>query len=119
MKQKRRTKLDPMLAMINVVFLLLAFFLMGHFEPSPPASIQLPIALNFDEVVAAKRAYIDADGLFYFEDHTGDMAIELAGLSKGQLMLSVDAELPANALPKILSELSFGGLNDFTLEVAQ
>lgn len=41
---KFRRGLDPMLTMINVVFLLLAFFIQGSFEEPEPSSFELPIA---------------------------------------------------------------------------
>jgi biopolymer transport protein ExbD len=94
--------------MINVVFLLLIFFLMtAQIVPPAPFDMTLPTAEG-DEDVGQMALYINANGDIAFETARGDAALaEAAALPEGKpLRLYADATLPAATLAQVLSRLA-------------
>ncbi len=114
---KTRRGLDPMLAMINVVFLLLAFFMLGNFEEPKPASLELPKAKGQDAPAGAV-IFISQDGDFEFEGLTGEAALNEAK-QRAELRVAADARLKANELIALLNTLRREGVVIDGIEVAE
>lgn len=94
--------------MINVVFLLLIFFLMtAQIVPPAPFDLTLPSASG-DEDAGQTALYISADGEIAFETARGDAALsQAASLPEGTpLRLYADATLPAATLAQVLAQLT-------------
>ncbi|CUH85931.1 ExbD/TolR family protein [Thalassovita mediterranea] len=76
----RPPKAESIVPMINVVFLLLIFFLMtAQIAPPDPFEVTPPEATAAAEPQAELMLYLNADGVLAFEDHRG--AAVLAALS--------------------------------------
>lgn len=110
----RRPRAESIVPMINVVFLLLIFFLMTSrlaqpepFEVTPPEAA-LEAAPEADPVL-----FIDAEGRMYFDGAEGEAAIaRLAATSESgaAVQLRADSKLEAKTLARILRELAAAGL---------
>lgn len=101
--------------MINVVFLLLIFFLMtAQIAPPMPFDVALPRATG-DEDSGQGALYISTDGEIAFETARGDAALTQAAKSDGPLRLHADASLPAATLARVLAQLSTLGATQIEL----
>jgi len=109
-KRKPEASIIPM---INVVFLLLIFFLMtSQITPPEPFEVTLPQADVLAESAADLTIHVSKTGEVQFEELTDDAAFQrLAGRmeTKVALRLRVDAELPATKLAQIMARLSMTG----------
>ena len=105
----RRQPSESIVPMINVVFLLLIFFMMSAtIAPAPPFDLTLPQAETDAPVEGAQTAYIARDGRFGFAGAVGDAAwraIEDAD-TDDQISLRADASLEARVLAQTLARLS-------------
>ncbi len=104
----RRASREPVVPMINVVFLLLIFFLMtAQIVPPAPFDMTLPTAEG-DEDAGQMALYINANGDIVFETARGDAALtQAAALPEGTpLRLYADATLPAATLAQVLTRLA-------------
>ncbi|MFP7571239.1 ExbD/TolR family protein [Marivita sp. S2033] len=102
----RRASREPVVPMINVVFLLLIFFLMtAQIVPPAPFDLTLPTA-DGDEDAGDATLYISADGDIAFEALRGDTALVQAAARTDTLRLSADAALNAQTLARLLGELA-------------
>lgn len=104
----RRASREPVVPMINVVFLLLIFFLMtAQIAPPAPFDLTLPSASG-DEDAGQTALYISADGEIAFESARGDAALsQAASLPEDTpLRLYADATLPAATLAQVLTQLA-------------
>lgn len=104
----RRASREPVVPMINVVFLLLIFFLMtAQIVPPAPFDLTLPNASG-DEDAGQMALYINANGEIAFETARGEAALaRAADLPKGTpLRLYADATLPAATLAQVLTRLA-------------
>jgi biopolymer transport protein ExbD len=103
----RRENIVPM---INVVFLLLIFFLMtASLEPAPPIEIGLPAA-EADPGTDLHRLFVGAGGELVFNEARGDAALALLAQTGGAVVIHADAGLPASALARLLADLATLGL---------
>ena len=118
----RRPRAESIVPMINVVFLLLIFFLMTSrlaqpdpFEVNPPeADLETP--LNADATL-----YVDKAGRLSFDGQDGDAALaRLAEISSADavLQLRADAELEAATAAGLLRDLSAAGFARVELVVS-
>ncbi|MCK0149078.1 biopolymer transporter ExbD [Marivita sp. S6314] len=108
MRRPRRTSREPVVPMINVVFLLLIFFLMtAQIVPPAPFDITLPTAGGEDDA-ARDTLYLGADGTMAFADARGDAALAAAVAASEQSPLRVlaDAQLDAATLARTLASLT-------------
>ena len=113
----QRSSREPVVPMINVVFLLLIFFLMtAQIVPPAPFDLTLPEA-GGDEDQGAAELYISADGEVAFETLRGDAALALAATRANEAPLRVhaDATLSAAALATILRQLAEQGATQVEL----
>ena len=128
-----RKSADNMLPMINVVFLLLIFFLMVAQLKQPEAfEVRPPMAHDaMQDRAEAKGEFtllLSADGLPGYRDTTGEsaftslqsartvhcLAVDCAAMSPG-LTLRADAALPASALAAVLPRLAALGFSEVRL----
>lgn len=121
---QKRAQPESIVPMINVVFLLLIFFLMtSEIAPPAPAEITNPVSQSeAAEPVAEPKLYVDKAGEIYFEDLTGEAALTaLQGLSAEapKVLLSADEGVEASKLAALLSKLAAAGLSDVELVVAR
>lgn len=119
----RRRSGESIVPMINVVFLLLIFFLMTSQLATPaPFEVTPPEAQAEAQAEAEPILYVSRDGRIAFDGREGAQAIRaLAGqrAGGGVIQLRADAGLEAARLAAILRDLSQAGLSRVELVVAR
>jgi len=117
----RRLPPENMLPMINVVFLLLIFFLMSaQLAPPEPFPVEPPKAEDGAEAEGMLTLYISAEGEIAFRDAIGQhesiavLSTEYAALCDGgcediRVQIRADAGAPAEALAALLPALGAEG----------
>ncbi|EDZ44945.1 transport energizing protein, ExbD/TolR family [Rhodobacterales bacterium Y4I] len=117
----RRPRSESIVPMINVVFLLLIFFLMTSRLAKPdPFEVTPPEAALDTEAAAEAVLYVDAQGQMHFDGTGGEAAIArlaAAGAGSSVVQLRADAGLEAAALARILRQLAAAGLSRAELTV--
>lgn len=117
----RRPARESIVPMINVVFLLLIFFLMTSRLADPePFDVSPPEADLETEAQAEPVLFVDATGRMHFDGHEGpDALAHLSSLSADApiVQLRADAKLEAKALAAILRNLAEAGLSRAELVV--
>lgn len=118
----RKPRAESIVPMINVVFLLLIFFLMTSNLAKPePFEIAPPEASSNIEPEVERMLYVDKDGLTSFEGSQGDKALSaLAEISSTDNIIQVraDGALEATVMAGLLRELTALGLTRVELVVA-
>lgn len=119
----KRPRGESIVPMINVVFLLLIFFLMTSQLASPePFAVEPPEA-EIDAVAEAELIlFVSGEGRIAFDGHEGARAIAaLAGQQAvdSVIQLRADSGLEAKKLAAILRDLSRAGLSRVELVVAR
>lgn len=106
-KRKREESIVPM---INVVFLLLIFFLMtSQIRPPEPFEVTVPNSDLQSEPSAELLIYVSRDGNVQFETYTNETAwARLGGRIdvKTPVTLKVDAALPADQLAQVSNNVA-------------
>ncbi|PTQ74880.1 ExbD/TolR family protein [Celeribacter persicus] len=113
---------ETVVPMINVVFLLLIFFLMtAEIAPPDPIELELPEAGAEAEITAPLPLYLAKDGTLAFRDAQGEEAVLHAleleridlcadggciGASGPSIAMSADREVPASVLAALLPKLA-------------
>lgn len=119
----KRPRGESIVPMINVVFLLLIFFLMtSQLAPPEPFEVSPPEAQTDAEAEAEPVLFVSAEGRIAFGGHEGAEAIAaLAGQQPEGSVIQVraDSGLEASKLAAILRDLSEAGLSRVELVVAQ
>lgn len=108
--------------MINVVFLLLVFFLMtASLTPPPPLEITAPTATAQQIDPQPGTLHIGADGMLAYGGAMGDAARAAlaADPPDGALPILADAAYPAADLARLLPELTALGITDIRLITVQ
>lgn len=114
-ERPRRPRPEPVVPMINVVFLLLIFFLMtASLTPPAPFDITAPEAPGKPDEAQRDTLYLSADGQLAYGDLRGPQALEAAAAA-GPVRLAADARLPAAELTRILTRLSAQGAAEVQL----
>ncbi len=116
-RAKRSRSLDPMISMINVVFLLLAFFMTGRFVEPEPASFSWPQGVGKPNESSTERVLISADGTVHFRGAQGYGIWNR--LSQDEVSIAADARLDANVLIEILSDFQTHGVKVVGVEVQE
>ncbi|MFN4156414.1 MAG: ExbD/TolR family protein [Paracoccaceae bacterium] len=125
----RRKPAENLLPMINVVFLLLIFFLMSaRLTPPEPFPVTPPAAQTEAEAQGEFALFIAADGQLGYRDSLGDAALARIMASREghcaaadcvaappRLTLRADTALPATALAGLLPKLSALGFASIEL----
>ena len=119
---RRKDREDHILPLINIVFLLLSFFLIaGQIERKAALAVSTPVSLS-DR--ADKRLpisiQIDRDGQIFVDGKAGtigDLAsmVPVEGPDRPILRIHADADVAAPRLLKILSDLRAAGWGKVTL----
>lgn len=115
----RRPLPESIIPMINVVFLLLIFFLMSaRLAPAPPAKVEVPLAISDQRATADTVLYLAEDGLA-MGDLRGDAVWQmLAALDADHVVtLRADARLSASEVAKTLARLAGLGVTQVALAV--
>lgn len=119
----RRAQGESIVPMINVVFLLLIFFLMtSQLTPPEPIPASPPVSRDGSAVEAAPVLYMGADGTLAFQDARAEAAVaafaEAARGNEGEAQLRADAGADAAAVARLMRDLSAQGLPAIALVVA-
>ncbi|MBT8455411.1 MAG: biopolymer transporter ExbD [Rhodobacteraceae bacterium] len=113
---RRRT--DSLVPMINVVFLLLIFFLMtATIAPVPPFELTEPEAEALAAGQGGDTLFIGPDGALAFAGVQGTAAMTALARREGDSPLDIraDAGLPATRLAGLLGELAALGIDETRL----
>ncbi len=117
----RRPRAESIVPMINVVFLLLIFFLMTSDLATPePFDVTPPNAASDVEPEMERVLYVDKSGNTSFEGTEGaDVLAAIAGISATDQVIQVraDAELEASVMAGLLQKLATAGLSRVELIV--
>jgi len=114
----RKPARENVVPMINVVFLLLIFFLMSaQIAPPDPVEIAPPLAEATDTPLpdAAQMAWLDADGVLHVDGLRGTEAMARLAETPGIVTLRADARVSAAEFATILRQLGEAGLSDVRL----
>ena len=108
---------DGAISMINVVFLLLLFFLIaGQIAPPLPQEVALVDTDDMPSSPPPGGVVIHADGRMMRAGEAVSRADILAGLQSGtELRLVPDRGLPAKDLVRLVSEFRAGGAREIRL----
>lgn len=117
----RKPRAESIVPMINVVFLLLIFFLMtSQIAPPDPFDVTAPNVQDGAGAKADLTLYVSSTGRMHFDGVEGAAALSrLQALSgeETEVLLRADATLEAVLLAEILTELSQLGLTRVELVV--
>lgn len=115
----RRTPREAIVPMINVVFLLLIFFLMtARIAPPDPFGARPPRAAEGGEPEGARVLHIAADGRMALGELTGAAALDaLSKPGDGPVRVRADGKLAAAELARILREIASRGAGPAELTV--
>lgn len=102
--------------LINIVFLLLIFFMItATLEAAPPFDVDAPVAEGA-QGDAVDRIHISASGEVAYGSAQGADALAQAATVE-RLTVVADGRLPADRFSRILTELKRLGATDLELEV--
>ncbi|MEP2758630.1 MAG: biopolymer transporter ExbD [Hyphomicrobiales bacterium] len=111
----KRPRGESIVPMINVVFLLLVFFLMtAHIAPPDPFEVVRPVASEAMEPETKVSLYVGHEGALQYEDHKGEAVYsELAGIAETEpvLQIRIDAKLDGDVLAQVMKKLTAAGLS--------
>ena len=115
----RRKPPESIVPMINVVFLLLIFFLMtAEISPPDPLEVTPPTAALEDSSDGEVTLYIGANGTLAHDTARGDAALRAlfaAAATAPVLVIKADAAVPATTVAALLPRLAGAGFTDITL----
>lgn len=117
----RREPPENTIPLINVVFLMLIFFLFaGSIARDDARKIEPPLNILEDETIRSTGALIiDTDGQTHFEDSeiaVGDwLAQQDQDPENGPLKIATDSSLEADKLEAIIKDLKSSGRSDIVL----
>ncbi|MFV0515026.1 MAG: biopolymer transporter ExbD [Jhaorihella sp.] len=118
----RRPAQESIVPMINVVFLLLVFFLLtAQIAPTDPVEVTAPHSDSGAQSDALGKLFLDSGGLLYFEDVTGADALQALLVHRSgtePLLLVADRDVEAARLAALLRELAAAGLPGVELVVS-
>ncbi len=113
-RPRHRRPLEPIVPMINVVFLLLIFFLMSaQIAPPAPFDVTLPESGAGERAAPADTLYMDEGGRLAFNAVRGDAvldALAARATPDAALQIRADAGMEARALARLLPELAAHGV---------
>jgi len=115
---RSRARQESVVPMINVVFLLLIFFMISsELAPAPPFEVRPPETGQAETATGADDTlYLSATGEIAWRDLRGDAAISaLAGRGDAPLELRADGATPARDVAMLLRRLEGAGATDIRL----
>jgi biopolymer transport protein ExbD len=111
----RRPRGESVVPMINVVFLLLIFFLMtATITPPDPFGATPPEARAAERPERGQTLHVGPDGALALGDLRGEAALA-AIAADAPLLVRADASLPASVLAGVLARLAEAGVADVRL----
>ncbi len=116
----RRPLRENVVPMINVVFLLLVFFMIAsELRPQAPVEVTPPVADLEDGAATDLTLFVGADGTIAWMDLRGDAAIAAVTEldPETRVRLSVDAGFPGREFAALLARLAEAGRTDVSLEL--
>ena len=121
-QQPPRRQIEPVVPLINVVFLLLVFFLLaGTLSPSDPVDVALPKG-EIDDKSTAKPISLYMEGFVWFEKKVMEAKLvptmlskELADVGADGVTIKADAKAPAAELLILMEGLRAAGIEEVTL----
>ncbi|WP_395173916.1 ExbD/TolR family protein [Roseibium alexandrii] len=119
-KQQRREPPENTIPLINVVFLMLIFFLFaGSISKDDARKIEPPLNILEDETIRSTGALIvDPEGKVFFGDKEITVKDWLAHQDtedQSPLKIAADGDLKADHLEKVLEDLKAAGRSDIVL----
>ena len=114
----RKRARESVVPMINVVFLLLIFFLMSaQIAPPDPVDVLPPVVRHADAPLPedARQVWLGRDGVLHHDGLTDAAAQARLADDPGPVSLRADAALPAADLARTLRLLAEAGLTEITL----
>lgn len=114
----RRAPRENVVPMINVVFLLLVFFMMmARMTPPAPVEVTPPAGTAAPAPDAGRALYVAADGTLGYGAARGDAALDQAARRAGDapLVLRADADLPGSELTALVTRLAAAGVTRVSL----
>ncbi len=118
----RRVPTESIVPMINVIFLLLIFFLMtSQVAPPVPIEIAAPGAKAGDDPGAELKLYLDAQGEPYLGQYRGEAVFAALGREVGEhrrILLAADRQVEAARPAAALRRLAATGVAHVELIVA-
>ena len=115
----RRRPAESIVPMINVVFLLLIFFMMAaRIAPPQPFDLTPPVAESEAQPAEARALSLSKDGALAFGAARGEAVWAALGAhGSGPLVLRADQDMPAPMLAAVLAQLAEIGISDIELAV--
>lgn len=111
----RKRSGESIVPMINVVFLLLVFFLMtATIAPPDPFATQPPVAGAAEVVEADDVLFVGPAGEIALGDVRGQAAFGVV-MPGAPLLVRADARLPATQLASVLARLAEAGVTEISL----
>lgn len=119
-----RRPFEAMVPLINIVFLLLIFFLLaGTIAPQSPVDVTLPEgAQNDGEASETATLYVEADGYVWFNDRVMMAELtpylisdDLEELGLTDIAIRADADAPAEEVIILMEGLQETGIEQVTL----
>ena len=107
--------------MINVVFLMLVFFMMSsELAPRPPIDVVAPESPTGELTENGSTLFVAADGTITDGKNQGDAALESVAAAAESLPVQIraDAGLPAAELARIMSRLADRGVANVAIQVS-
>ena len=120
---RRRGRIDSVVPMINIVFLLLIFFLMtATIAPPDPLAVRLPEGAAGDAAGRSEVLHVAADGRLAYGEARGEAvfaAIAARGPDAPALRVRADRGLEGAALADLLARIGAAGAGPVRLVVGQ
>lgn len=116
---KKRQAGEPILPMINVVFLLLIFFLLSsQIAPRAPFAVTPPELESGEPPAPEAVLFMAADGQLHFSGAEGGDALAAVAAQAAELedlTLRADARVPAREVAALISRLRAAGIKAVSL----
>ena len=112
-KPSRRVKPEPTIALINIVFLMLIFFLIaGTVTPPLDREVTLISTVEADAAEPPDALFVTADGLLRARgaETTVERFLTERGAAGGTVKLAADRDLAAIRLIEVVGELRAAGV---------
>lgn len=114
MRRRKSTAKEPTIALINVVFLMLVFFMVaGQIAPSMDRELTLVRATDLEGRAPPDTLVVRADGSLRYRDDPVASAAAFAGAlpegERAEIRVVPDRDLPAADLVRIATELRGAG----------
>lgn len=119
---QRKPQSESIVPMINVVFLLLIFFLMtAQIAPPEPFEVAPPIAQKAADPASDQTLYLSDKGVLQFQDSNGAAAIAALAPEgeKPGLILRADGAASGHRLAEVMADLRKAGFDQIELVVQQ